>query len=120
MTTKLVSNLAMSYQLHIIRADHWLASESQPIALDEWRALIDRHPGLRPQAEAFVRNPIAGDRIVVPLPEGAAFDFDNQTFYLSYRDGRITSSYCDSASPVLRELASLLNAKLQGEEGESY
>jgi hypothetical protein len=110
----------VSYVFYITRADDWMESDANPIPLQDWCDLIERRPDLRPQSEACARNPATGERTAVPLPEGAALDFGDVTLFLSYNKGAISVSASPEESPIIREIASDLGAKVLGEEGEPY
>lgn len=105
-------------EVKICRTESWLDSQSNPIPIGEWRKVVESHPQLEPRDVAFARNPANGDRIVVPLGDGAVMHLGGDSLFFAYEAGRIGVGCPEEAFPVLREIAHSLGAKLQSEDGE--
>jgi hypothetical protein len=99
----------MGYDIHITRAADWSHNSGQEIRPSEWRAVVREDPEL-------VEDPDVGAHAVIWRREkggdGGWFD---------WVDGNV---YTTDASPdALRkmvELASRLEARVQGDDGEFY
>ena len=99
----------MGYELHITRADHWSENSDATIAADEWMAVVEADPELSlfPENGPYFAN-WSG---VSKLPEP----------WLDWFQGNIYTKHPDSA--LLRkmvQIAALLGAQVQGDEGEIY
>ncbi len=124
----------MSYELHITRADEpWFMQEEGFITLEEVEAL----PEL-PEGFSFDRSGVVESK---PIDENGTKLVANVGTFLVYRYGdgeedkvhiyfdsdrdpyfnaRAVSGVQDKAIPALTELAHMLGAKLQGDDGELY
>lgn len=107
----------MGYDLHITRAEAWFDSEQQPIAWDEWKALVEEDPGLRFSETDWIRfENQSGDQALVDwLGE------DKQESCLHWFDGRIESKHpSDALIAKMVEIAEQLGGIVQGDDGERY
>ena len=99
----------MGYDVHITRAEHWPENQGHEITATEWHNVIDADPDLR----------LAGYN----GPHFAIWDAhaeDNEA-WLDWYEGNITTKNPDE--PLLHkmvEIAALLDAKVQGDDGELY
>ena len=100
----------MGYDLHITRADEWLESDQYPITREEWIALVAADPELKfdePNDPHFAVWPGP-----CSYPDGTWFDWS---------EGRISTKNPDQAILAkLLQMATLLQAKVQGDDGECY
>ena len=115
----------MGYDLHITRQEHWADEETSNIPLDEWLAYVDSdneleltngydiNIGLETQFQnrpGFCEwNAHPTERILNARP------------WFAYWKGSIGTKNPDA--PIIRkmmQIASVLNAKVQGDDGEFY
>ena len=99
----------MGYDLHITRAEHWSDDGGGGITADEWRAVIERDPELR----------LAGYN--GPLFAVWTGPSRYEEPWLDWSTGNIMSKNPDG--PLIRKMiaiATLLGAKVQGDDGEVY
>jgi len=107
----------VGYDIHITRADDWIESPENPISLEELKEYFSRKSGFEYSKVISISRPCS---ISV---EGEFFIWTNNdskvTF--SYSMGCIDVSYVnDEVIEKMKEIASDLNAKVQGDEGEFY
>jgi len=114
------------YAIHITRASHWTESSAHPITLNEWVAYVRSDSEMRLDSSAESTNG-AGDRLVYRAPgiavwtkwAGGGVGGGQAWFY--YEDGAISAKDPDPA--ILKKayrIAVVLNARLQGDDGELY
>ena len=115
----------MGYDLHITRKEHWADEEqnSGDISLEEWLAYI-----YNPDSELELSD---GYRIKIPgietnsqvapgFCEWAAHPLNKRPWF-NYSDGNISTKYPDEATVgKMILMAEVLNAKVQGDDGEVY
>lgn len=98
----------MGYNLYITRREDW-SEEGQDIAPDEWLSIVEKDP----QLSIYERN---GPYFA--LWKTSQSDIE---YWLDWNDGNI---YSKSPNQILVlkmvEIAKILNAIVQGEEGEVY
>jgi hypothetical protein len=101
----------MGYDLHITRAEHWAESERDPIAADEWLALIENGPELMidprnngPYFALWVAHSVDGDH--------PWFDWFKGDIRTKYPDRKTLSK--------MLAIAKQLGATVQGDDGEVY
>ena len=99
----------MGYDLHVTRADHWASSSGCEISVDAWQKLIAGDPHLRVDGEN-------GPHAVVWLNVSGAsrgwFDWHGGAVYTTNPDRETVRK--------LLAMAQLLDARVQGDEGEFY
>ncbi len=100
----------MGYNVYVTRAENWSDGNSAPIAPEEWLAAVAAGPGLR-------LEPDSGDYFAVwegadAPPGGGWFDWSEGNVFTSSPDRPIVAK--------MLELAALLGAKVQGEDGKVY
>ena len=99
----------MGYDVHITRAEDWADNEGREIAPDEWLVLVRSDPELiltSENGEYFVIW-----RGTAKYPET----------WFDWRAGNITTTHPDRATlRKMFQLATALEAKVQGDEGEVY
>ena len=99
----------MGYDYHITRAEDWADSDARPITAAEWLSLVK-----------------ADDTLTITGIQGAHFavwhgDSRHEEPWLDWENGRIFTKNADA--PLLEKmvaLASQLNARVQGDDGEIY
>ena len=97
----------MGYDLHVTRADFWAENDDHRIAADEWLAVVDSDPSLI----VDVRNG----------PYFAVFSTNDESGWIDWKDGNLYSKYPQPAVfAKLLEIAEILRAKVQGDDGEVY
>jgi hypothetical protein len=96
---------SVGYELHITRADDWVASESLPITEAEWLAAAEADPRI----EVFSGN--SGP--TWQSAEGPS---------LRWFEGQVNIKGVESQSQVgeIAAFAANLGARLQGDDGETY
>ena len=100
----------MGYELHITRAENWAESDQNPIAAEEWLALVDGDPELRIDADNGAHFAIWSGPC--SYPDGGWFDWS---------DGCISTKHPDRAILAkMLQIASHLGARVQGDDGEEY
>ena len=99
----------MGYDVHITRAEHWADNEGWEIAPDDWLVLVRSDPEL-------MTTPENGEYFVIwhgttKYPET----------WFDWRAGNITTTYPDRATlKKMFQLATTLEARIQGDDGEVY
>ena len=99
----------MGYDVHITRSEDWSDTEGPKITPDEWLAVIQNDPELLP-------NPENGPYFVIwrgttRYPET----------WFDWLRGNIYTKWPDRATlRKMLQIAELLDAKVQGDEGEIY
>ncbi|MFN8443118.1 MAG: hypothetical protein U0175_20255 [Caldilineaceae bacterium] len=116
----------MGYELHITRADSWLESESAPITLEEWRDYVATDPQMR--MEGFAEANVADGSRLRYEHDGLAVwiaysghDHEGNMAWFNHQEGRIVVKNPDEEIIAkMRIIAAALNAKVFGDDGESY
>lgn len=106
----------MSYDLHIVRTEDWLDASEAPIARDELEAVVAADPELTLDESQYVSMSRQGghaNRYPIVLWHG-------EPAFWWYEDQIICSSPDELLVKKLVEVASKLNAKVIGDEGERY
>lgn len=97
----------MGYELHITRAEFWAENDSHPIEVSEWLAVVEADASLTIEE----RN---GQYFAV-------FGSKEESGWIDWKDGNLYSTYPQPATfTKLLEIARLLGAKIQGDDGELY
>jgi hypothetical protein len=99
----------LGYDLHISRKPFWADEDGPAISLEEWLACAAEDPELRPDAE----NP-SKKNWVVTLPEGS------WPLWWELSGELLTKNPDPPAIAKMVRLASLLAARVQGDDGEVY
>lgn len=106
----------MGYDLHIVRTDDWLDANQNPIRRSELEAVVAADPELTLDEDQFIsmsgRNGRT-NRYPIVLWNG-------EPAFWWYEDQILCSSPDDSLVKKLIEVAGKLNARVIGDEGESY
>ncbi|MBP1989538.1 hypothetical protein [Paenibacillus eucommiae] len=108
----------MSYDIHITRANHWTESTEIPISLDELKTIFAAKNDFEYSNTFSKSGPIqisiSGDFFI--------WEADDAWVPFSYSNGKLTVSGADEGDVIdkMKEIASELNAKVQGDEGELY
>lgn len=108
----------MGYDFHITRANTWLESHLYPITKAEWDAIVASDSELETSADCWVeRNTANGvertyDTVWIAHPDHVPF---------WWQEGEIKTKNADQATRrKMVEIASRLNARVVGDEGEEY
>jgi hypothetical protein len=98
----------MGYDLHITRGETWLESDATPITFEEWEAYVPTDSSPRPDEEAGCECVLwTGD----PKNPSSLF----------WDDGEIRCKNPDEPTAAkLVALATLLDARVLGDDGEEY
>jgi hypothetical protein len=113
----------MGYNLHITRQEHWAEDEKLDlhITLNEWLAYVnsDEELTLNPTAYSYTKKD--GETF---YPPGFADWTGNKNVigaWFDYTDGRIESKNPEQETiNKMKQIAKALNAKLMGDDGETY
>jgi len=98
----------MGYDVHITRAQDWIDSERMPIAREEWRALVESDPEITPDPD---NGP--DDYLFVGHPK--------EPWPLWWHKGEVYTKNPDKhIMKKMIEIAAVLNANVQGDDGERY
>ena len=115
----------MGYDLHITRLDHWAGEETPNISLDEWLDYVKSDKELELKNGYDIQIGSETQSFNSPgLCEWNAHPTENEPNFrprFSYFKGSIDSKNPDA--PTIRkmmQIASALNAKVQGDHGEFY
>lgn len=107
----------MSYDVHITRAEHWYASPEKPISLDELKDYFQGQSDVEYSEEFSISGPVSmsmSGHFFIWTHDGIKVPF-------MYTKGRLTVSRADDdVIEKMKEIAAGLNAKVQGDEGETY
>jgi len=110
----------MSYDLHITKAENWWQSEENPIKREEIMSLLSSEINFSIKSQMVIRNPLNGDEICIP-GEYIVWQKDGEELWFRYTGNRIIGQgHCDEDIENLKHIAGILNAKVQGDEGEIY
>ena len=115
----------MGYELYITRQDNWWEDDAaKQITEAEWEQFVSNHEQMQllDFAEAHSST---GEIIRIESPLLAAWQHpinnENETVWFSYQNGKISvKSPDDTISQKMLEIAKLLNARVQGDDGEWY
>ena len=115
----------MGYDVHITRAAHWAKSESAPIALDEWLAIVRSDPEMRLDGVAEAptpSGPLRYENSGLAVWTGySEHGIDGTSVYFDYRLGKIVVKGPNEEILVkMKQLAERLHARVFGDEGEEY
>ncbi|HEX8235818.1 MAG TPA: hypothetical protein VF600_07660 [Abditibacteriaceae bacterium] len=112
----------MGYDLHITRAENWWENEGKEIGENEWLDLVDSDAEHRltgfaeatsPQGETIrYENPLLAEWLGHPKLHVVWFDFGRGNVIIKNPD--------EATLGKMQQLAQKLNAKVQGDEGETY
>ena len=102
------------YNLHIER--------EREISESEWSTICENDKSLAVQDSFSVKNPDTGEHIEISSPNSCVWTTPilKKKFYFTYSSGRITFSYDKAAIKKAKKIATQLNAKVGGDEGEAY
>lgn len=99
----------MGYDLHITRAEFWAENESQPISRDEWLRLVEQDPELKIDE----RN----GPLFVTWREA----YDDYSSWFDWSEGNVYTKNPDRDTLAkMLQIAALLGATVQGDDGETY
>ena len=117
----------MGYDLHITRRDFWADNgDGVPITLDDWKQYIATDPEMRLDGYAEATT-TSGDSVRMEM-EGIAVwtkhsqnGIDGNMAWIYHTGDRIVAKNPDEEMiGKMCRIASLLNAKVQGDDGETY
>lgn len=100
----------MGYLMHITRGNDWSDDDKERITAGEWLKVAESHPKLELwEGETDVYTVKDCDGITPAL----GYDDDTGTVW-------VRAGYFEDVLPVILELAGVLGAVVQGDEGEYY
>lgn len=106
----------MGYDLHIVRADDWLDAGDSPIRREELEAIVAADPELALDDEQFVSmNDRDGRAQRYPIVL-----WNGEPAFWWYEDQIICSTPDEPLVKKLVNVATKLNAKVIGDDGECY
>ena len=101
----------MGYDLHITRQSYWAAKEGPEIALEEWLAVVNSDPELTWSELNRSTSPYMADWSG-PGKYPCWLDHDRGEIY--------TKNPTDEMTEKMVQIAKLLSAVVQGDDGEEY
>lgn len=109
-----------TYEVHITRTEDWVDSESGPITLDEWKAVVDADVDLSMASIVRMTGPTR-----VPLREAWLADWKDAAgdvlCVFRYTKGRVTvGDPSEAAIAKMKVIAKALNAKVRGGDGKHF
>lgn len=115
----------MGYELHITRRKDWFDTEAIDISLDEWLAYVGSDTELELTNGYAIK--IGAETYHDDNPGFCRWNAHpiekelNSRPWFAYREGSIDTKYPDAATiRKMMQIASALNAKVQGDDGEFY
>jgi hypothetical protein len=114
----------MGYDFHITRKEDWSDdfSDARDITLEEWLSYIDNDPELELTEGYWIKIP-GSETESQPAPgfcEWNAHPLDERPWF-DYSNGNISTKNPDDATiRKMLAITEVLNAKLQGDDGEIY
>lgn len=97
----------MGYELHVTRAEFWAENDSHRIEANEWLTVIE--------SDASLSIDERNGRYF------AVFGSEDESGWIDWNDGNLYSTYPRRAVfAKLLDIADLLHAKVQGDDGEVY
>lgn len=115
----------MGYDLHITRQEHWADEETSSIPLDEWLAYVDSDKELELTNGYDIK--IGSETQFQDRPGFCEWNahpterLPNARPWFAYWKGSIDTKNPDAPTILkMMQIASVLNAKVQGDDGEFY
>ncbi|HEX6168355.1 MAG TPA: hypothetical protein VFZ33_01590 [Chitinophagaceae bacterium] len=113
----------MGYDLHITRREDWADTATPDITLDEWMAYVvnDKELELTKEIEIGAETQFHNSPGYCEWNAHPTKNDPNDRPWFAYRKGSINTKNPDV--PIIRkmlQIASALNAKVQGDDGEFY
>ncbi|WP_374087915.1 hypothetical protein [Methylomicrobium lacus] len=116
----------MGYEVHITRKEEWFEEEGPEITIEEWKNYVVSDPKMRLDGFAEATTP-DGSILRVESPGLSVWvayskheEYGNMAWFDHYKD-RITVKNPDEEILIkMHAIASALEAKVQGDEGEIY
>jgi len=115
----------MGYDLHITRKQNWFDEGGEDISLVEWTALVKSDPSMR--LDGFAETQVGGGKTLRMNNEGLSVwtgwsqHVEGNSAWFNPGGGNVVVKNPD---PEIRkkmwQLAQMLSAKVQGDEGELY
>ena len=112
----------MGYDVHITRKSEWSDENGPQISEGEWKACVASDPELVITGSAECKTP-QGETIKIsqPLMTEWRNHSSRSLVWLSYFDGNLSIKNPDEECLAkMRELATKLKARVQGDDGEYY
>ena len=111
----------MGYELHITRGDDWSRRDKPEISLDEWQDFVAGRSDFELTGVAEATNPETDEVIRIEQPGIAIWRRESGPVWFSWWRGSIAvkSPDPDTIAEMVR-IASSLNARVQGDDGEWY
>jgi hypothetical protein len=115
----------MGYDVHITRADDWFKSKYKPIMLEEWLSLVDQDTEMRFDgiAEAVVSGGVLrveGEGLSVWTAYSKHGEGGNMAWF-DFAEGRVVvKNPDDEILAKMKQIAQVFNARVVGDDGETY
>lgn len=112
----------MGYDVHITRKQEWLDEDGPRILEDEWQAYVASDPEMVITGFAEATTPQAETiRVTHPLLTEWRGHSSHLPIWFSYFSGNLVVKNPDEECLAkMRQIATRLNARVQGDEGEFY
>jgi hypothetical protein len=106
----------VGYDIHIHRADEWFNSSAARIAREEWLRVVEQSDDLIIDTEWWIGRADGGKECAVVLS-----GHPEVVLWYDEDDGKIVSKNPGRPGVIrMVEIAKVLNARVQGDEGEFY
>ena len=112
----------MGYDVHITRKVEWSDDDGPEITLDEWLAVVAADPELRHDGFAETTTP-DGEVLRVEASGLTVWTAhpDDRTVWFRWFEDHVSATFPDPPTLVkMAQLATTLDANVQGDEGERY
>jgi hypothetical protein len=112
----------MGYDIHITRKNEWSDEDGPRITEAEWQAYVASDPEMVITGVAEHTNPPGETiRITQPLLTEWRHHSSRSPVWFSYFEGNLSvKSPDEECLAKMRQIAARLQARVQGDEGESY
>ena len=115
----------MGYDVHITRKQRCSDEDGEEISLAEWIAVVEADPSMRLDGHGYAEARLPDGSVLRMESEGLSvwtgYSGPGNMYWFHYRSGKIVVKNPDpEILGKMWELAQLLSAKVQGDEGEIY
>lgn len=116
----------MGYDVHITRRDEWYDEDGPIISRSEWLAYVSSDPEMRADGYAEAKTPDGSvlrvdDEGIAVWTAYPGHEEDGNMAWFRHFEGHVTVKNPDKAILIkMHRIASALNAKVQGDDGEEY
>ena len=111
----------MGYEVHITRATEWIRSNEAPITEEDWLAVVDTDPELIVSADDYYDTKDRHTGAVRRVHAVSWTAHPEEPWPLWHDGDEILTKNADEPTiGKMKQLAQRLNARVLGDDGESY